>query len=336
MSLRLVQVLARADKREFIKDMLEEHSVQGVHYQLIEEEKVLVRGIISPEEVEKVTEGLDPEKKEGIERLFFTVVEATIPAIEEEKEEEEEEEPPQIKIGKFIRISKDELRGDVEESAKLNLNFLLLIIFSSIVAGIGILKENTAIVIGAMVIAPFLGPNVALAFGTTVGDLRLVRRSLRLVLMATGIAIGISVIWGVVDPAVREIDHDIFAEYRDIALAITCGFAGVLSLMTGQATSLVGVMVAAALLPPIFRAGLFLGGQLWMPALNSFLIYMVNIICLNIAGIITFYLSGIRPKFWWEEKNAKRQRWRALLAWGGILALLTVTIWLLRRYGISG
>jgi uncharacterized hydrophobic protein (TIGR00341 family) len=335
MSLRLIQVLARSDKRESIIEILGEYEVQGIHFQALEEEKVLVRGIIPPENMEKLIENLDPEKKEGIERLFFTAVEATIPAIEEE-EEEKEEEPPQIKIGKFIRISKDELRADVEESAKLNLNFVLLIILSSVVAGIGILKENTAIVIGAMVIAPFLGPNVALAFGTTVGDLRLIRRSLRLVLLSTGVAIGISVIWGMADPAVNEIRHDIFAEYRDIVLALTCGFAGVLSMMTGQATSLVGVMVAAALLPPIFRAGLFLGGQLYMPALNSFLIYMVNIICLNIAGILIFYLSGIRPKFWWEEKNAERQRQRALLIWAVILLLLIGTIWLLRRFGDVG
>jgi len=340
MSLRLIQITANPDKSDAIREVLEEHAVEGIHTFTLSDDQIIVRGILFPEEVEPIIEELDPDKNGGIYRIFLTNVEAIVPKIEREEEPEkpvteEEKASKQITVGKFIRISKEELRGDIEESSKFNLNYIIMVVLSSIVAGIGILKESEAVVIGAMVIAPFLGPNVALAFGTTIGDLKMIRRSLRTAAISTVIAIGISVLWGLIDSAgVHEIDHDIFAEYRDIALALTCGLAGVLSMMTGQATSLVGVMVAAALLPPLMRAGLFLGGQLWLPALNSFLIYMVNIICVNIAGIVTFYLSGIRPKFWWEEKDATRHRRRALIIWSGILVLLTVVIALIRRFGM--
>lgn len=340
MSLRLIQITADPDKSEAIREVLEAHEVDGIHAFSLSEDRVIVRGILFPEEVEPIIQELDPDKNGGIYRIFLTNVEAIVPKIEREEEKkkpapEEKDESKQITVGKFIRISKEELRGDIEESSKFNLNYIIMVVLSSIVAGIGILKESEAVVIGAMVIAPFLGPSVALAFGTTIGDLKMIRRSLRTAAVGTAIAIGISVLWGLIDSGgVHEIDHDIFVEYRDIALALTCGLAGVLSMMTGQATSLVGVMVAAALLPPLMRSGLFLGGQLWLPALNSFLIYLVNIICVNIAGIITFYLSGIRPKFWWEEKDATRHRRRALIIWGGILVLLTVTIALIRRFGM--
>lgn len=339
MSMRLIQITADPDKSETILEVLEAHEVEGIHTFTLSEDQIIVRGILFPEEVEPIIEELDPDKKGGIHRIFLTNVEAIVPKIERE---EEPEDPPaekdkaskQVTVGKFIRISKEELRGDIEESSQFNLNYIMMVVLSSIVAGIGILKENEAIIIGAMVIAPFLGPNVALAFGTTIGDLKMIRRSLRTALIGTGIAIGISVLWGLIDRGnVQGISHDIFVEYRDIALALTCGLAGVLSMMTGQATSLVGVMVAAALLPPLMRAGLFLGGQLWMPALNSFLIFMVNVICVNLAGIITFYLSGIRPKFWWEEQDASRQRRQALLIGSAILVLLVVTIALIRKFG---
>lgn len=343
MSLRLIQIAANEDKEDKIREVLEEHKVEGVHGFTLGEGKLLIRGVLLSEEAEAIFDALDPDKTNGIHQVFLTSVEAVVPKLEREEEEKEEKIPPSQEeeksskslLGRFVRISKEELRNDVEGSSKLTLNFALLFILSSIVAGIGILKENTAIVIGAMVIAPFLGPNVALAFGTTVGDLKMVRNSLRMAVVGTLIAVAISVVWGFVDSGVEDIDHDIFIEYRDIALALTCGFAGVLSMMMGQATSLVGVMVAAALLPPLMRAGLFLGGQLWMPALNSLLIYMANVICVNIAGIVTFYLAGIRPKFWWEEKTARKHRVRAMLIWTTMLLLLAGTIFLIRRLGLS-
>jgi len=341
MSLRLIEIRAEEDQEEKIREVLEEHKIVGVHGFSMREGQLLIRGLLLSEEAEPVFDALDPDKQSGIHQVFLTNVEAVIPKIEREEEEEEpakkteEEEQNQINLGRFVRISKEELRNDVQGSVKLTLNFVLLFVLSAIVAGIGILKENTAIVIGAMVIAPFLGPNVALAFGTTVGDLKMVRNSLRTAVVGTLIAFGISVVWGYIDTGVSNIEHDIFIEYRDIALALTCGFAGVLSLMMGQATSLVGVMVAAALLPPLMRAGLFLGGQLWVPALNSFLIYMANIICVNIAGIVTFYLAGIRPKFWWEEKTARKHRVRSMLIWLIMLLLLAGMIFFIRKLGLS-
>lgn len=336
MSLRLIEIIAVSEKADDVVELLQAHRVEGVHVIRLSEEDVLIRGVLFPEDVEELNQSLEPEQDSSIRRVLLTNVEAVIPKLEREEEAEKKspvaEEEPQIRVGKFIRISKQELRDDIEQSANLNLNYLLMVVLSSVVAGIGILKDNVAIIIGAMVIAPFLGPSVALAFGSTIGDWPMTRRALWTALTGTALAISISVVWGLADPGVQEISHATYAEYRDVVLALTCGFAGVLSMMTGQATSLIGVMVAAALLPPLMRAGLFLGGQLWLPALNAFLIYLINIICVILAGITTFYLSGIRPTFWWEEENARHHRRRALLISLGILLLLVVTIGLIRHF----
>ncbi len=331
MSLRLIQVLAAKGEEDKLIKFMEERQIEAIHTFVVGEDKVLVRGLLRPEEVEGAIEALDPMLDGSIERVLVTGVEATVPEVELKKPEEQKKENSAISIGKFVRISKEELKGDIEHSADLNLNFVLLIVLASIVAGIGILKDNLAVVIGAMVIAPFLGPNVALAFGTIIGDVVLVRKSIETAVVGTLVAVGISVVWGLADAGVSDIPASTVVEYRDIVLALTCGFAGVLSMMTGQATSLVGVMVAAALLPPLMRAGLFLGGGLWMPSVQAMLLFVINVTCVLLAGIVTFYLSGIRPQHWWEKKSAKKHTRRALLILSLILILLVVSVFLLRR-----
>ncbi len=336
MSLRLIQVIAPTEKQSKVAEIMREQGVEGVHNLPAEEGKLLLRGILRAEDVEEVLEALDAVLDENASRILITGVEATVPAIAPREENEgKDKEPKTIQVGKFIRISKEELRGDIEHSSELNVNYIFMVVLSSLVAGIGILKGNLAIVIGAMVIAPFLGPNVSLAFGATIGDVDLLRKSIVTGMTGTLIAVAISVLWGAVDPAVNQIQTDNMVEYRDIILALTCGFAGVLSMMTSQATSLVGVMVAAALLPPLIRAGLFMGGQLWRPGLVALVLFMVNVVCVILAGILTFYLSGIRPKNWWEQESAKKHTRRAMIILTVILLLLLAGIFILRHTQID-
>ncbi len=260
-------------------------------------------------------------------RVVIYPVEGTLPKVDYSHKSQGEK----IKIGKFITVSKEELYNDVEQPVNLSLNFILMVVLSAFVAGIGILKGNVPVVIGAMVIAPFLGPNMSMAFGTTLGDWAIIRKSIITGVTATFIALVISMIWGFVAGDVDYIAKDPDIEYQDILLALICGFSGVISVVGGQGTTLVGVMVAAALLPPLMRSGLLLGGGNYKDALNSFLIFSTNIVCVNIAGIITFYLAGIKPGRWWEEEKAKQKTRNAFIAWMVALLLLIAIIVVFRH-----
>ena len=266
-------------------------------------------------------------EKKSIHRVIIYPIEGTLPKVDAVPEKKEE----RFKIGKFVAISKEELYNDIDIPVSLSVNFILMVVLSSFVAGIGILKDNIAIIIGAMVIAPFLGPNMSMAFGTTLGDLQIIRKSILTGVSATIIALVISMIWGstAIDIGNIAIDPDI--EYQDIILALICGFSGAVSVISGQGSTLVGVMVAAALLPPLMRAGLLFGGGEFGSGLNSFLIFGANIICLNIAGIITFYLSGIRPGRWWAKEEAKRKTRTAFIVWTIALILLIVAIMVIKQ-----
>ncbi len=268
-------------------------------------------------------------EKKYLQRVVIYPVEGTLPQVTPKPEAKEEK----IRIGKFISISKEELYHDIATPVNLTINFVLMVILSAFVAGIGILKDNLAIIIGAMVIAPFLGPNMSLAFGTTLGDVSIIRKSVWTGIAATLIALVISMVWGLTAQDLSQVTNDPHIEYRDIILALVCGFAGAVSVVSGQGTTLVGVMVAAALLPPLMRGGLYIGGGAMGYALNSLLIFGANVISLNIAGIVTFYLAGIRPGRWWDKEKAKRQTRKAFIAWTVALLLLLAAIMVIDALG---
>ena len=87
-------------------------------------------------------------------------------------------------------------------------------------------------------------------------------------------------------------------------------------------------MVAVALLPPLVNTGLLIGGGHFDQAVGAFLLFFTNIVCLNLAGILTFMVQGIRPRSWWEASKAKKATRYAILFWFVLLVLLIVLTWL--------
>ncbi|MDX1684065.1 MAG: TIGR00341 family protein [Saprospiraceae bacterium] len=282
-----------------------------------------VRLVVSDEELSSTLEELEKRLKE--EKVVVYELNAVIPE-DEEKDEEEE-----LKIGRFFKTSREELRDVIESPVNLSINFFIMIIMSSIVAGIGILQQNVAIVIGAMVIAPFLGPNMLISFGITLGSTKLIYRGLYVGAIATAIAVIISVLWGVGSDQIHDVPRDYVVSYQDIALAMACGFAGALSVMSRQGVALVGVMVAAALLPPLISAGLFLGGGYYGASFNKVILFGINIVCLILSGVIMFYISGITPNTWWQKEQARKRTVNAVIVLGLLLSILAVLVWLMGR-----
>ena len=87
------------------------------------------------------------------------------------------------------RISREELYEDLSGYARITRIHLYMVVLSTIVAATGIARDSPTILIGAMVIAPLLGPNVALALATTLGDTGLARRAIRTTALGLGLAI---------------------------------------------------------------------------------------------------------------------------------------------------
>ena len=85
-------------------------------------------------------------------------------------------------------------------------------------------------------------------------------------------------------------------------------------------------MAMVALLPPLTVSGLLLGANHFHHSFFAFLLFMTNVICINLSGIITFLLRGISPRTWWETDRAKKSTRKALITWSVTLCLLIAVI----------
>ena len=108
------------------------------------------------------------------------------------------------------------------------------------------------------------------------------------------------------------------------ALALAAGAAAALSIATGLPATLVGVMVAVALLPPAASAGLLAGAGEWHLASRAALLLAINVVAVNLAALLVYFFKGIRPRTWLERKSAKRS------------VTVNVAVWFVLIIALSG
>lgn len=249
-----------------------------------------------------------------------------VDAVVTRKEDEDDEE---VRAQNIVAATREELYSEIEKGARLDNTFLLLTFLSTIVATIGLIEDNIAAIIGAMVIAPLLGPNIALAFAASLGDgefmLRALKTNLAGVFLAFVLALIIGLIWPVGLDS-QEIMSRTSVDLSDVALALASGAAAVLSLTTGLSTTLVGVMVAVALLPPTATVGLMLGSSQPVLAGGAALMLAVNVICVLLSAMLVLLIRGIKPRTWYERSQAKQSTTFYFLLWAGLLLMLIAVI----------
>ena len=146
--------------------------------------------------------------------------------------------------------------------------------------------------------------------------------------LALALSFGIGLIW-----PVNLASHEIMARtdvgMGGVVLALASGAAAVVSLTTGLATALVGVMVAVALLPPTATVGVMLGSGQTELATGAGLLLAVNVVCVLLAAMVVFLLRGVKPRTWLERNRAKQSMALYLTLWA-VLLLLLVGVILLR------
>lgn len=334
MSLRLVEVVI---PRSSVAGLAEEISTNGaidVWSHPVDEDRSMLRILVRADRTETLTDELTARfaGDDGF-RMMLLAVEATVPAVEEDEppEEPEEEEVPVWAQKGPLRISREELHQDLSEATRISLVYLVTVALSTLVAAVGLMSSSVAVVIGAMVIAPLLGPNVALSLAATLGDTDLAWSALKATAAGVGTALGISVLVGAllpVDPTVAEIAGRTDVAMGDMVLALAAGAAGTLAFTQGLSAAVIGVMVAVALLPPLVAAGLLAGAGEVELAYGAFLLAAVNVTCVNLAGVVTFLAQRVRPRTWWEAERASRAVKVAVASWIGMLTLLVLLIWL--------
>lgn len=332
MPLRLLEFTIPSDEVEELSALVGDHPVRHTSTWPSEDGGATVHILLEAEQVEGLTDALLGRFGARDDfRLVLLAVEATLPQPEEPAPESpafNAQEESNEATGQ--RISREELYADIVEASRLTPVYTVLVALSTVVAALGLIRGDVAIIIGAMVIAPLLGPNVALSLACTLGDLELAGRSLKANGVGVAVAGALSFILGMTlafDPEGAQIAARTGAGIGDVALALAAGAAGSLAFTSGIPAALVGVMVAVALLPPLVTAGLLAGAGFWGRAGGALMLLVTNVACVNLAAVATFLIQRIRPVTWWEAERARKATRIAASTWiFTLLVLLGVMI----------
>lgn len=217
------------------------------------------------------------------------------------------------------RISRQELRTRATELTPSFSVYVVMTLISAVVATAGLLLDSPAVVVGSMVIAPLIGPALSASVGTVVNDDSLFREGFVYQVLGVVVAIGGSALFavllrfGLLAPpgldilAIPEIAERLEPDLLSLFIALGAGIAGILSLTTGISAALVGVMIAAALIPPAGAAGIAIAWGEPIKAVGAVVLVFVNLISINLAGLLTLWYAGYRPERIFETSLARRQ-----------------------------
>ena len=234
------------------------------------------------------------------------------------------------------QVPREELYRIRIASSKPSLGFFVLLICSAVIATLGLLSNSTAVVIGAMIVAPLMDPILSLAFGLTISDNKLVKRSA--ITVAIGVAVVVITAWiltSMIGPAEvnREITSRTAPTLIDLGIATAAAVAGAFTITRDRlSNSIAGVAIAVALVPPLCVnwIGLSLGPEIVAVfgrgtvsgltnqiADGSFLLFLANLIGITLASLVVFMVQGY---------GSLLKAWRNLLVWLGLLGLLCIPL----------
>lgn len=327
--MKYIEVVADAGSTDTVAAIADKLELADIrHGEVSEDGRQTTRLLVTDDKLQSALDHLQKLiGKQPSAKIVVLDIEIALPKPTEEEREDED----------AAVAAREALYEEVEKNSRLDLNFAILVFLSTIVAAIGLIENNVAVVIGAMLIAPLLGPNLAFGLGTALGDMALMRKSALTTFFGIVLAVVLSVLISAFWP-VDILSPELAARSRvgldTVALALASGAAAALSLTTGLSSVLVGVMVAVALLPPAVTLGLMLGLGNNSLALGAGLLLLINIVCVNLAIKLVFLFKGIHPRTWWEKKKARHAMIIYILAWFVSLIILVLFI-LYSRHAIA-
>ncbi|RJT06105.1 TIGR00341 family protein [Halococcus sp. IIIV-5B] len=227
-------------------------------------------------------------------------------------------------------VAHEEIRAKALDMHRNPLTYYAMTLFSAVVAAAGLLLNSAAIVVGAMVIAPQVGSAMMSSVGIVLNDRKLIGLGLKslaggltaAVLAGTVLAFALKA-GGVVPTAldvsaVAQVSQRTSPGLLALAVAVCAGAAGAFGLSTGLSEALVGVMIAAALIPAAAAVGIGVAWGLPAVALGALALLVVNTVAVNLAGVLALVYLGYRP---WMG-NGTRSGFRRLAPALGALAVL--------------
>lgn len=206
------------------------------------------------------------------------------------------------------------IRGDVEMRG----SNLWILMFAILVASIGLNVNSTAVIIGAMLISPLMGPIMGIGYGTGINDYELIRRSLKNLFIATLIALLTSTLYFLISPlstAQSELLARTTPTLWDVLIGFFGGLAGIVGATRKEKSNVIpGVAIATALMPPLCTAGFGLATGHWNYFFGAFYLYAINFVFIALSAFIIVRFFNVSEKKYVDPEIAKKaQRYIAIV-----------------------
>ena len=195
------------------------------------------------------------------------------------------------------RAERLDLVHQLEEGSKVNIDFIMMMVLSTSLASLGLLADSTAVVIGAMLVAPLVGPLVAAGHSLVQANLSLFRKSLGVAAIGLGIGFVASLIFGALNPGFEptlEIEARGKPDLLDLGIAFFSGMTAAYA--TGRSnvvTTIAGVAIAAALVPPLAVVGIALTHGSPAISVNAAILLITNLVAIILGAAIVFRLFKV-------------------------------------------
>ncbi|WP_342116363.1 DUF389 domain-containing protein [Pseudoduganella sp. OTU4001] len=202
-----------------------------------------------------------------------------------------------------------------------------ILIFAIVIASIGLNINSPAVIIGAMLISPLMGPIVGIGYGIGIYDFALIRRSLANLAIAAGISLATATLYFLLTP-LDEAQSELLARTTptlwDVLIALAGGLAGMIGMTRKEKSNVIpGVAIATALMPPLCTAGYGLANRDWSVFGGAFYLFSINCVFIAAAAVIVIeYLRLPHRKF--VDQQVERRVKRTLLLVVTVTALPSI------------
>ncbi len=207
----------------------------------------------------------------------------------------------------------ERIRSDVEMRGAT----LWILMFAIFVASIGLNVNSTAVIIGAMLISPLMGPIMGIGYGAGINDFSLLRRSFISLSFATLVGLLTSTLYFLISPldtAHSELLARTSPTAWDVLIGLFGGLAGIVAITRKEKSNVIpGVAIATALMPPLCTAGFGLSSGNWEYFLGAFYLYTINFVFIALASFLIVRAFNLTEKKYVDPALARKAQ-RAIAA----------------------
>ncbi len=211
------------------------------------------------------------------------------------------------------KASEEEVRENINRGVEFRGTNLWVLIFAIFIASIGLNVNSTAVIIGAMLVSPLMGPIMGVGLALGVNDFDLMKQSLRSLGLAAAVGLVTSTLYFWISPistAQSELLARTTPTIYDVLIALFGGLAGIVAQSRKDRTSTVipGVAIATALMPPLCTAGFGLARGNMTFFLGAFYLFFINAVFIAVGTFIIVRFLKYRKTAFVDPKRERRAR----------------------------